>query len=256
MAKGRAWTREELVVAMNLYCTMEFGQFHARNPVIVEVAAKLDRSPSSLAMKLCNFASLDPFHAARGVSGLSGASQLDREVWLEFHHDWEKSAYESEVLLAKTKGVPLETEIGIEESELPKEGRERERVVRVRVNQHFFRASILAAYESACCITGLDAPELLVASHVVPWARNASARVNPRNGLCLNALHDRAFDRGLITVSDEFRVVLSPRLHQLAETPAAGWLQSYGGAPIRLPQRFKPEPEFLAWHREHVFLAD
>lgn len=243
------------MVAMNLYCTMEFGQFHARNPVIVEVAGKLDRSPSSLAMKLCNFASLDPFHAARGVSGLSGASQLDREVWQEFHHDWEKSAFESEVLLAKTKGVSLEKEIGLDESALPKTGRERERVVRVRVNQHFFRASILAAYEGACCVTGLDAPELLVASHVVPWSKSPDARVNPRNGLCLNALHDRAFDRGLITVSEDFRVLLSPRLHELAPSPSAGWLLSFGSAPIRLPQRFKPEPEFLAWHRENVFVA-
>lgn len=256
MAKGRSWTREELVVAMNLYCTMEFGQFHARNPTIIEISAKLDRSPSSLAMKLCNFASLDPFHAARGVSGLSGASQADREVWNEFQQDWERSSFESEKLLARTRGISLEREAEIDESDLPREGKERERVVKQRVNQHFFRSAILAAYERQCCVTGLAIPQLVVASHVVPWALNKEARVNPRNGLCLNALHDRAFDRGLVTLTTDFRVKLSPRLGMAKKSPASEWLAGFDGQPIKMPQRFQPDQTFLQWHRENVFLHD
>src|SRR2546423_731155 len=71
-------------------------------------------------------------------------------------------------------------------------------MVRVRVNQHFFRAALFAAYDYKCCINGLAVPELLVASHIVPWASNAKQRMNPRNSLCLNALHDRVFDRRLM----------------------------------------------------------
>lgn len=256
MAKGRPWTREELIVAMNLYCTMEFGQFHARNPTIIEIAGKLDRSPSSLAMKLCNFASLDPFHAARGVSGLSGASLADREVWAEFHRDWEASSFESEKLLARTRGTSVEREAQIDEAELPREGKERERVVKQRVNQYFFRSAILAAYDGQCCVTGLAVPELIVASHVVPWAINKEARVNPRNGLCLNALHDRAFDRGLMTLTVDFRVKFSPRLGMSEPSRASEWLAEFDGKPIKLPQRFQPDQSFLQWHRENVFLHD
>lgn len=256
MAKGRAWTREELIVAMNLYCTMEFGQFHARNSTIIEIAAKLGRSPSSLAMKLCNFASLDPFHAARGVSGLSGTSQADREIWSEFQRDWETSSFESEKLLARIRGISVEREAEIDEADLPREGKERERVVKQRVNQHFFRAAILAAYNRQCCVTALAVPELIVASHVVPWSINKEARVNPRNGLCLNALHDRAFDRGLMTLTVDFRVKLSPRLGTRGKCQASEWLAEFHGKPIALPERFPPDQTFLQWHRENIFLHD
>lgn len=100
MAKGRLWSKDELVVAMNLYCKLPFGQLDHRNPVIIKLADKLDRTPSSVSMKLCNFASLDPVHQARGVKGLSGVSLADREVWAEFNRDWDSLAFESEKRLA------------------------------------------------------------------------------------------------------------------------------------------------------------
>lgn len=158
MAKGHPWTHNELVVTMNVYCKLAFGKFHARNPTIIELAARLDRTPGSVGMKLCNFASLDPVHAARGVSGLSGASQADRQVWQEFNQDWEASAFESERMMAELRGEPIERTAEIEEGDLPKEGLEREHIVRQRVNQYFFRAAVLAAYDRRCCITGLAVP--------------------------------------------------------------------------------------------------
>src|SRR5205814_964257 len=103
--KGRSWTRDELIVAMNLYCKLPFGQLHHRNPAIIKLAEKLGRTASSVAMKLCNFASLDPVQQARGISGLSGASAADRQVWQEFHADWERLAFESEQRRAALNGV-------------------------------------------------------------------------------------------------------------------------------------------------------
>lgn len=97
----REWTRDELMLAMNLYCQLPFGKLHKGNPEIISLAAAIDRTPSSIAMKLCNFASLDPEHRKRGVKGLSSASKGDRAIWKEFHDDWEQLSSESEALREK-----------------------------------------------------------------------------------------------------------------------------------------------------------
>jgi predicted restriction endonuclease len=95
---------------------------------------------------------------------------------------------------------------------------------------------------------------LLIASHIIPWARDAANRVNPRNGLCLNALHDCAFDRGFITLGGNLKVEVS-RLLKAApiQEVTKRFLLDYEGTHIRLPDRFLPDADFLAWHRDHVF---
>lgn len=95
------WTRTELILAMNLYCKLPFGKFDKVNSQVIELSNILERTPSAVAMKLSNLASLDPFHAERGVKGLSGASKGDRAVWQEFHSDWKTLAAESEILLSQ-----------------------------------------------------------------------------------------------------------------------------------------------------------
>lgn len=68
MKKGQQlWTRDELILAINLYCKLPFGKIHRGNPDIVELANLLGRTPSSIAYKLVNFASLDPSLQARGI---------------------------------------------------------------------------------------------------------------------------------------------------------------------------------------------
>ena len=76
-----AWTREQRLIALNLYCKHPFGKLHKGNPIIKEVALKMGRTPSSLALKLCNFASLDPVLHARGIAGMSGAAREDKSIW-------------------------------------------------------------------------------------------------------------------------------------------------------------------------------
>lgn len=126
-----------------------------------------------------------------------------------------------------------------------------------RTGQAFFRRSVVSAYEGRCCITGLAIPELLVASHIIPWSRRQETRIDPRNGLCLNVLHDKAFDSGLITVDRELRVRVSRRSREarsVDEDPAMRRaLQEVEGLPIRVPRKFGPLPEYLDWHREHLF---
>lgn len=81
----------------------------------------------------------------------------------------------------------------------------REQMVHVRVGQNYFRNAVLSAYESRCCMTGISVPEFLIASHIKPWksSDDKKEKANPRNGLCLNALHDKAFDLGFITVDKD-----------------------------------------------------
>lgn len=248
------WTREEHILAFNLYCKIEFTKINAKYQPVKDLAVVLGRSNGSVAMKLANFARLDPALKARNVSGLTQGAKGEEVVWNEFRHDWDKLAYESELLLAQYKNVPLEIAAKIETRDLPKEGKEREALIRVRVNQSFFRSAILSSYESTCCITGMKIPELLVASHIVPWSSNLSEAANPENGLCLNALHDRAFDRGLLTISEDFKVILSDKLLSRGnEDVIKHYFIPYHQKDISKPNRFLPAKEFLHYHRSVIF---
>ncbi len=247
------WSREEHILAFNLYCKIPYGTMHGRNPRVIELARLLGRSVGSIGRKLSNFARLDPALRARGVRGLVHGAKGEEEVWDEFADQPEALAYESERLLANRLGKPLEEVAEIETKDLPATGIEREATVRVRVNQSFFRSRIISAYGFRCCVTGLAVRELLVASHIVPWAQDAANRLNPRNGLCLNALHDRAYDRGLMWVEDGFVIRFSKRLLSAVNESEAtlAWLTSFDGQPLRLPKRFSPDPVLLRRHARH-----
>src|SRR3989304_3548714 len=155
------WSREELIIAFNLYCKAPFGKIHIRNPEIKSLANILGRSPSAVSWKLANFARLDPALQKRSISGASHGAKGEIEVWEEFNSNWGKLSYESEKLLAKMSVNKIEDAVCINKDELPKQGEERETIVRVRINQDFFRKAVLAAYDRKCCITELAIPELL-----------------------------------------------------------------------------------------------
>lgn len=262
MAKAPAvkWTREHLLVALNLYCKLPFGSFDRNNAVVKEVAAKMGRSAGSLAMKLSNLASFDPVHRARGVKGLEGASKLDHEMWNEFHANTLALGTESEQLLHDlfTKDESKEVDFltrGKVQIVPPGGPTETQATVKVRRGQQFFRQAVLNAYDIRCCISGINVPRLLIASHIKPWGKFPDERLNPRNGLCLSALHDAAFDAGLITLDQGLNVVLSKRLRKFFPQPALEQnFVPFEGKPIRLPDKLaEPDSEFLRYHREVLF---
>ena len=121
------------------------------------------------------------------------------------------------------------------------------------MNQGFFRAAVLAAYDSTCCITGISVNALLCASHIIPWSQDKKNRTNPRNGLCLNAIHDRAFDRGLLTITLDYEVMISPQIRAMKGKGIETFIHKYDHAKIRVPDRFAPERPFLQYHQEHIF---
>jgi putative restriction endonuclease len=101
--------------------------------------------------------------------------------------------------------------------------------------------------------TGLAVRELLIASHIVPWAIDPEHRLNPRNGLCLNALHDRAFDGKMMWVDNGFVIRFSERLRTAAQKkkePTLQWLTSFEGKVLCLPKLFSPDPELLRRHAQ------
>jgi putative restriction endonuclease len=250
--KFKDWSRDEHILAFNLYCKIPFGQIHMRNPRVIELAHLLKRSVGSASMKLSNFARLDPALQARGIKGLSHGNKGEEQVWREFAEHPESLAYESERLLAERLHKPIEEVADVDTGDLPPAGREREAIVRVRVNQSFFRDQILSAYNFRCCVTGLTVQPLLTASHIVPWAEDEKNRLNPRNGLCLNALHDRAFDRHLMWIEDGHVIRFSQRLTEKTgvNDETVHWLTSFDGAQLLLPKKFVPGMEFLKCHAE------
>jgi putative restriction endonuclease len=248
----KLWTRDELVLAINLYCKLPFGKMHKATPEIIKFAELVGRTPSSVAFKLGNFASFDPTLKERGIKGASNASKLDKQIWDEFYNNWDSALIESEILLAKTKHTTIEKLNKITIDDLPKEGKEKERLVKVRVNQSIFRTLILATYNNKCCITGIDNTDLLIASHIVPWSKDEKNRLNPMNGLCLNALHDRAFDKGLITISaEDYSIKISSKLKKKNIVESIGWnFLKLEGESIVLPDKFLPSRELLKIHNE------
>lgn len=261
-APGVKWTREQLLIALNLYCKLPFGQFHGRNPILMDVAKKMGRTSNSLAMKLCNFASLDPVQHARGIKGLQGAAKQDKEIWQEFQTNIAALGYESEQMLHDlvTKDAMKELDFlhrdRIRLEPTPPTGpTETKATVRVRRGQQFFRQAILNAYGVRCCISGINVPRLLVASHIKPWSKFPNERLNPRNGLCLSSVHDAAFDDGLITLDENLKLVLSKRLKSYFPQPTLEKnFVSFEGTPIHLPEKLaEPDQQFLAYHRTEIF---
>ena len=260
------WTREHRLIALNLYCKLPFGQLHKGNPIVREVAAKMGRTASSLAIKLCNFASLDPVLQARGIVGMRGAANEDRAVWREFQGNYAVLAPESEQFLHDLLSSDSEVEVDLLQADkirferpVPPAGpTEVTASVKVRRGQQFFRQTVLSAYGIRCCITGISVPRLLVASHIKPWRDFPNDRLNPRNGLCLSTLHDAAFDAGLITLDDEFKVILSKRLKRYFPQPVLEQnFVPFEGKSIRFPEKLsEPGPQFVSHHREIIFQRD
>lgn len=249
------WTREQLKLAFHYYCQTPFGKLHSRNPEIIKLASLIGRTPSALAMKLSNFASFDPSITSTGRKGLKGASSLDREIWDEFHADWDRLVVECEQLrrYIMRQRAPLDETFTETDDNIATEdftGETRKVFVEQRVKQAFFRRAVLSSYRGRCCISGVSETKLLVASHIVPWSKDKTNRLNPSNGLCLSAIHDKAFDTGLIALSDDFRVILADSIRKRNEDFIKKVFLPIENKLIEMPERFAPNLEFLAYHRQ------
>jgi len=245
------WNRDDHLIAFNLYNQIPFGAI-VHNPKVIGLAALLARSTGSVTSKLADFARLDPVLRTRAAHPSPRNPPPEEQLWNEFTAHPETVAFESFRLLADRRGQPLELVADITTSDLPTHGADRDTLLRLRVVQSFFRRRVLSAYEFRCCVTGLRQPDLLVATHIVRSAANAALRLDPKNSLCLNALHAQAFQRGLMWIDDNFTVKFSNKLRQIEKKPdpTLTWITSFDGKPLQLPKVFRPDPDLLRRHAE------
>lgn len=249
MARTDLWTRKELIVAFNLYLKLPFGKLHTSTKEIQELANLIGRSHNSVAIRLNNFASVDPYHQQRGIKGMSGGYNQVKPIWDEFVNNQEELVFESERILADYRHTTIEEaypEIEFDLKDL--KGEVKISAVKVRVNQSVFRQMILKTYESRCAISGIDLPELLVAGHIVPWSINKEERLNPENGICLSHLYDRAYETGLICINTDYKILISRRLREKSSQEI---FQKFFGyfehQLIRVPKTYQPKKEFLEY---------
>ena len=245
------------MLVFHFYFQTPFGRQHSLNPKIIELANLIGRTPGAVAMKLNNLASLDPSITESGRKGLRKGSALDRRIWSQFNGDWEQLATECAQLrrqLQQVQDSETQRESESEDNFILEDysGETREAIVQQRIKQAFFRRAVLASYRSRCCISGVSDTRLLVASHIVPWRQDKANRLNPSNGLCLSAIHDKAFDKHLFSLTDDHHIVLSAELKASKDSFVQEVFWPLEDHQINLPDRFHPEPTFLRSHREEM----
>ena len=245
------WTRDATIVVLGLYCRIPFTKVNKNHPEIIRIAKLIGHSPSSVGMKIGNLGSCDEQLKAKGIKGLVNCSKLDKYTWDEFSDNWQKLAQEAHKI---EKKLMLSAPPLLKSIPPVNIGKDIVRLTRRRVNQNFFRESVLSSYNETCCISKINEPKLLNASHIKPWAEcNPQEKVSPHNGLCLNALHDRAFDRGLIAVDEKYRIRVSKALKDNPNSKVKAWIADFSGKKIIMPEKFLPSEKFLNWHMDNVF---
>ena len=247
---GTPWSREDLVLAFELYCRIPFRKTKASNAEVREFAGLLRRSPAAVARKLGNFGAFDSELQKQRITGLTHTGLLDREIWDEFHASWNDLVVEANRLRSSLANR-LHQEQPIARPTGPSE---RLGTTKQRIHQSFFRQAILSSYDETCCVTGLRVAQCLVASHIVPWSEEEALRTDPTNGLCLSATFDRLFDAGLVTISRDLCLNVARRLITRADGPTRELICTYHGKPIVRPKRFMPSPRHLDWHRVNIFV--
>ena len=245
-----------MILALNLYLKTPFGKMHKNNPDVIKTANLIGRTPDAVAYRLVNYASLDPLLKQRGISGMNHGGQKCEDYWNEFMNDKGRFLFESERILAQYEGIPIEKKYEKQLKDVPTGivGETKIQQVKARVNQHLFRQIIMANFNGECALSGIDIPELLVASHIIPWAENKKERLNPENGICLSSLYDKAFDQGLISFDANKKVIFSERLSSyMGKTYYDRFFQPIFHKALAETKKYDINPVFLEWHRDCIF---
>ncbi len=253
--KSIKWSDPELILALRLYYQLPFGKMHRGNKEIIQLANIIERTPSAVAMKLVNFARFDTNLRNRNIKGLVNGSKQDEVIWNEYGSPEileEKSNELIETINKKELFELFMKEEIIEKLVIPDTSKSS--IVQGRRKQSFFRKLILSNFNNKCCITNLSFPPLLVASHIVPWSKDEQNRLNPKNGLLLNNLHDKAFDQGFITINKDFKIKISP---QLIKMKSDKYLDEnffqYEEKIINIPDKYLPSDKFIEYHNDYIF---
>jgi hypothetical protein len=252
--RGPAWTRDEDVLALALYRAT--GPSHDQEDLEVgELSRLLKRTPAAVVFKLGNFKAVE----TKGKSGLSHFAPMDSKVWREFDARDAELYREAERIRNEIYGRFKDRDVSqIEDlaNRLKKEGRlQTERLSQVLARQKgaALRDAVLENYGSRCAFCDLDIPQMLVAAHIHRWIDDPENRYNLSNTLCLCVLHHNAFDNGLLTVSDDGKIVVSSSLNKSNSRTVKSALLNLNDAKMRMPVSYFPDKQFLADHKRKVF---
>jgi putative restriction endonuclease len=243
-----------MILTLALYFQLPFGRLNHTTPEVRELARLMNRTENAVALRLVNFAACDPYIINSGRTGMPGGLSVCMPYWEEFVDNKEKLFLEAQRIKAHLLNKPIEETLHLTQRDM--EGKEIDTIIKQRVNQTAFRSMILSNYEERCAITGINIPDLLVASHIIPWAESTSnQKLNPENGICLSALYDKAFDRGLITISpDNYTICLSSALREYeTQNYFSKHFGHIAGQKLIMPIEHRPNRDYLAYHRDKIF---
>lgn len=250
MPRNDKWTREQLIMALNVYCKIPFKDVKESHPIIQKYAPLIGRTPVALKMKVGNFGRFDPILRSKGIVGLGHGGKDEEKIWKEFWNEPDKLAFESEQLFAKRANMKIEQFVDIKDLDIPL-GKNRDVIIHQRVNQSFFRKMVLCSYLNRCCVTGISNSSLLEACHIISWSDDEVNRMNPSNGLCLNPLFHKAYDNYLMAITPDYRICISDQmLCDIKEVGTLHFLMELRNRHIIMPEKFSPSQEFLSIHYE------
>ena len=172
---------------------------------------------------------------------------------LQRYQTFEPKEIEANAIADKlNNGKEVSAEL-IEHFDITKEGRDQVSRTKVRIGQTYYRKMIVSLYGGKCCITGLDVPKLLRASHIIRWADDRENRMNPENGLCLSGTYDLAFDQHLISFDENYRMIVGNEISEhFTNTVTRDYFKKFIGKKIAMPSKFLPSQDFLQVHREFL----
>ena len=252
--KGEKWSEKELIITLALYFKLPFGKLNHCTKEVKDLAKLIGRTDNSVALRLSNFAACDPYIIESGRHGMSAGVKVCQPIWDRYVLNKEKLYLDASLIQSEYEQKTIEQFLQITNTDLI--GKERESLIKQRVNQNVFRQMILNNYNNQCAITSINDSRLLIASHIVPWSVNKDIRLNPDNGICLSVLYDKAFDEGLITIRcDDYTVEISNSLkYTLTKDTYVDYFAKFENKKIILPEEHSPNKEFLLYHNNNIFI--
>ncbi|PJM74118.1 restriction endonuclease [Bifidobacterium primatium] len=239
-------------MAFVLYIRLKPSEMDDTGRDVQQLAKSLHRTPNAVTLKIMNIAANDANRVATGRKGMSHGSKLDRSIWEDYAERGSSLVEEGLLLLTNTVQQQYVNPEFFKLASSFKMGGERAVEAQRRINQDYFRKILIENYQGRCCLTGIGINQLLIASHIKPWADSTDLeKTAAANGLLLNAFHDKAFDNGLMTIDDDYRMRVSPAVRHSEVNDT--WLWAYDKQEIELPQVNPPSHEFIEYHNKHVF---
>lgn len=244
---NKPWTEDEFILALELYFRIPFGSISKTNPDIIKLAQLIGRTPSSVGMRLCNYAHLDPNLPA---DGLSGGGKNCVTYWDRYANNLSQLKIDAAI-----SRIRIIEDVDSQTLSIARI-KETDRLVD-DMYDFKFQDIILSNYNSRCAVTGMAIPSLVTACHIVPSSVDEEINLKAENGLCLTILHAKAFVNGLIGIDADYCFHVSSELKQYVfENGYSTNFKRYDNQKISFGNVIsKPNPEFLDWHMQTIYRA-